>query len=117
MGFLILFIILILIKRRYNLDTEAKHAFIFYNIGRMFLGFVSMVNHTHLNETFNTEMRLKVYAFAFLIGKSVAACAPFIFEFLQDYYNGIIILTASCLLTLYSRQKETLNLELMDWEN
>jgi len=113
-GFLVIFILLILYKRRYNLSTHAKQAFIFYNINRMFLGFVSMVNHTHLNETFGTEIRLKIYALAFLIGKSVAAMAPFIFEFLQDSYNEILILTSVLLLILYCLQAETLNQELKD---
>ena len=113
-GFLLIFILFLLFKRQYSLGTKAKTAFIFYNINRMFLGFVSMVNHTHLNETFSTDLRLKIYALAFLIGKSVAAIAPFIFEFFQEYYSGIIILISCMLLSLYCLQNETLNQGLKD---
>ena len=111
-GFLLIFILLIILKSRYDLGTEAKQAFIFYNINRMFLGWVSMVNHTHLNETFSQEIRLKVYALAYLFGKTVAATAPFIFEFLQDYYTWVLILCATTLVGLFSLQDETLNKEL-----
>ena len=97
------------------IHNDINLVFNIYNINKIFLWLSGTIFCTHLNESFNTKDRLEVFAYAFFLGKTTAAFAPFVTEYLSDVSFYIVILTSSFLLMLsYSFQKETLGSAMLD---
>lgn len=94
----------------FDIDTIV----LLFLINRIIISFVNMVNYTHLNETFPTKLRLKVFSLSYFCGKIVATVAPFILEYMHSYLINIILITCLISLILFLNQRETSSKDLTD---
>ena len=71
---------------------------------------------TLINESFSTEYRLKYVGIIMTIAKLCVFAVPFVFQYLEEIYHQITLITAVILAILSLFLKETLNSKLFDKE-
>lgn len=107
----IIFMIIIYIK---ELDVfEIETVTFLFLLNKLLIHLLYLVNLTHLNETFNSNIRIIVGSWANMLGKFLAALAPFAIEYFYKQLENIMLLIASICLILILNQYETLKKDLL----
>jgi MFS family permease len=110
---LVMFLTFLVISKMIHQKSRDVKLYI-YLINRLLLHSIVMVNHTHINESFPSSIRLKTFTLAHTTSKLAILIAPFVFEYFKIYNTYIIITISLLLIFAYFLQKETSHKSLED---
>lgn len=100
-----IFMVIIYLKA---LDVfEFSFLILLFLSNKLLVHLISMVHHTHLNETFCNKTRITVASWAYILGKLLSMLAPFILEYLQKEVEHIILVISAFCMVLILKQNET----------